>query len=285
MLKGSDIKFLKSIIRLIIIDVIFGLLPIFLYELELLDYFVYYGVLIIMSVGCSLYSYGLLHISSQSSKRKKKTLKKLHKAGLYQLGNSPVFSTSKSDGYGSFAKELYFTCQEKQRELFENKGYVIIVGSKDELKKFSTRRFISGYFSRVDKYIMLFTDCETSEKKPYDIKIVTKTDFSRTFYHEWGHFVDFANDYVSETFGFLRYFNGIKRHYKQSVRLLCSGMPSLYFRKYPKIDLYELVSSSEYFASYYSIYRRESTVSKYLRNTFDKLEGIENVACCEKGKL
>lgn len=276
-MNGSQIKYTILCIKLLILNLVFGSLPIILYDFNILEMFFYYGVLCIMSFWCLIYCYKMVYITYQDNKYSKRTIDKLHKNGFFRLGDSPVFSTYKSDGYGSLAKELYYSCKEFQRKLFEEKGYVIIVGSKEELKSFSKQRFINGYFSRIEKYILLYTDCETTDKKPYDIKIVSRTSFTSTFWHEWGHFLDFSNNYISETFCFSKFYKDVKNKFNFSVRFLCAGIPSLYFRRYPKISLYELVSSSEYFACKYSEYKRGVLLSDYLVKTFDKVEGVENV--------
>ena len=278
-MNGSQIKFINLCLRLLIIDVLFGILPIMLYDLTMLEMIVYYGILFITSLCCIAYCYRMIFIKYQKNSICRKTKRKLDKNNFYKLENSPIYTTYKSDGYGYFAKELYLSCKEEQRKLFEEKGYVIIVGSKEELKSFAKQKFINGYFSRVDKYILVYTESETSDKKPYDIKIVTRTVFASTFWHEWGHFIDFANNYISNSCGFIKYFNDRRSYFKHSVRFMCAGLPSLYCRKYPKINLYELSSTSEFFACKYSDYKMNRPISEYLKNIFYKLEGIESATC------
>lgn len=281
-MNGSQIKFINLCLRLLTIDILFGILPITLYDLTIEEMVVYYGILLVTSLCCIAYCYCMIFIKYQSNNICKKTKRKLDKNNFYKLDDCPIYSTYKSDGYGYLAKELYLTCKEEQRKLFEEKGYVIIVGSKEELKCFAKQKFINGYFSRVDKYILVYTECETSDRKPYDIKLLTRTSFSSTFWHEWGHFVDFANNYISNTREFIKYFNDRKAYFKHSVRFMCAGLPSLYCRKYPKINLYELSSTSEFFACKYSDYKMNRPLSEYLKNMFDELEDIENVTCSEE---
>lgn len=281
-MNGSQVKFINLCLRLLTIDILFGIVPITLYVLTVPEMIIYYGILCITSLCCIVYCYRMIFIKYQSNNICKKTRRKLDKNNFYKLEDCPIYSTYKSDGYGYLAKELYLSCKEEQRKLFEEKGYVIIVGSKLELRCFAKQKFINGYFSRVDKYILIYTECETSHEKPYDIKIMTRTAFSSTFWHEWGHFVDFSNNYISDTRGFMKYFYDRKSYFKYSIRFMCAGIPSLYFRKYPNIDLYELRNSSEFFACKYSDYRMNKPIDNYLKDVFDKLEGVENVTCSEK---
>jgi len=201
-------------------------------------------------------------------------LKKLKKSHFQKIENYPIYTTEDSSGYGALAQELYDSIIEKQKAIFIEKGYIIIVGSKKELRCLSRDKFINGYFSKVNKYILLFTDCETSPKKPYNIKTVSISSFRMTFYHEWGHFLDYANSNISETIPFLRNFYSEKQKFKTIVRFSCAGIPSLYFRRFPKIDLYELVNNSEYFAVHYSRYRLNILYNYKLKEIFEGLERV-----------
>lgn len=228
----------------------------------------------VVSLGCLIICYRIIHISCFDSKQNKGTYKKLNKSKFYKLDNCPIYTTENSNGYAAVIEEVYESLNENQRNIFENKGFCIIVGSKEELRLFSKEHFINGYFSKVGKYILLFTDCEITKDKPYVVKPLTITSFRSTFYHEWGHFVDFACNSISETFKFRSYYGNEKAKFVNSVRLLYSGMPSFYLKRNPQKNLYELKNSSEFFACKYSEYKRGVILPDYLNEVFNKVEMI-----------
>ena len=228
--------------------------------------------MVVVSIGCLFWCYRVINIDCLDNKENKRTLRKLEKSDFYKIENYPIYTTNNSNGYAAVIQEIYDTLNMSQRKGIENKGFVLIVGSKNELKLFSKEHFINGYFSKVGKYILLFTDCEISKEKPYTVKLLTITSFRSTFYHEWGHFVDYLNYSISESIGFKRYFNDEKSCFVASVRFLYSGMPSFYLKRNPQKNLYELKNSSEYFACKYSEYQRGVLLPEYLMNLFESIE-------------
>ena len=114
-MNGSHIKFINLCLRLLTIDILFGILPITLYDLTIEEMVGYYGILLVTSLCCIAYCYRMIFIKYQSNNICKKTKRKLDKNKFYKLEDCPIYSTYKSDGYGYLAKELYLTCKEEQR--------------------------------------------------------------------------------------------------------------------------------------------------------------------------
>lgn len=271
-MKGSNVRFIKLCFKLIFLYVAFGLFSSYCMDYSPFDLLSFHIFMIVISVCCLIWCYRIVNINCLSNKLSNNTYKKLKKSDFYQVDNYPIYTTQRSNGYAAVIEEVYQNLNPNQRKTFENKGFVIIVGSKEELKLFSKERFINGYFSRVGKYILLFTDCEISREKPYIIKSCTISSFRSTFYHEWGHFVDYANFFLSETLRFKNYYHREKSRFVTTIRFLYSGMPRFYFRRNPKSELYELKSSSEYFACKYSEYQRGVILSDYLMKLFESVE-------------
>lgn len=266
-MSGSTFKFIKMSLFVVFIYIVFNTYLLSLYTLTVNEMFFSQSVMLLISILTLLYCYMILFIDFQKPSMNKRILKKLKDFNR----NGNIFYTDSAEKYYNYyMKEILSTIKESQLELFENKGYVIIIGSCDELSKFTKLKGITGLFSKTEKYILLYTDFYYKENNL--LQIVNAYNFKSTFYHEWGHFLDYANRNISYTLGFQKEFNKIRNSFRDNVRFYYSGLPSLFFRKYPNFNLYELSSSSEYFASSYSKYKMNFNCGDYFRNVFDKIE-------------
>ena len=263
---GSTFKFIKMIIFVMFTYFIFNVCLFTLYTLTKNEIFFFEFMMLFISFFALLYCYIILFIDFQNSNINKKVLRMVN--NFNRVDN--IFYTDSAVTHYTYLKDILKTIKQEQLDLFRNKGYVIVIGTYNELSKFTKQKGIVGLFSKTQKYILLYTDFYYKENN--SLQVVNAYNFKSTFYHEWGHFLDYANRNISYTLGFQKEFNKIRNSFRDNVRFYYSGLPSLFFRKYPNFNLYELSSSSEYFASSYSKYKMNFNCGDYFRNVFDKIE-------------
>ena len=220
----------------------------------------------IMSFFTLIYCYIILNISFQNSKINKRVENKLQN---FNRDNN-IFYSKNSEKYFLFLKDILQTIKVNQYNCFTNKGYIIIISGYNELPHSLRQKGTMGVFSRTQKYIIIYTDfyCVKENK----VKSVNKESFKSTFYHEWGHFLDYANSNISYTRSFNKEFNKIKNRYQYAIRFSCAGIVGLFYRQYPDFNLNSLIDSSEYFATSYSEYKQGHLCELYFKNIFDKIE-------------
>ena len=221
-----------------------------------------------MSIVNLFYSHFLLNIKYQKGNIRKKIKRKL--INFRHLEDVPIYFTKNQDIYVEFLRDFLFTLQKKEYSTFIEKGYIFILGTYDDLKSFNRQKGITGLFSKYNKYILLYTDGLDKENGKF--VPIPMLQFKSTFYHEWGHFVDYLNNFISDTISFQRYFYNKKQEIDNSIRFMYSGNIVLYYRKNPLRNLYEFKSSSEYFAVNYSRFRIGLTTGdSYLDSIFENL--------------
>lgn len=257
-MKGTTIRNIIAILKLSTIFVIFLFISkSFCYTLE--KYFWYNLTTFLMALLTFIYCYQSNYIEFRNNKESSKIVKKLEKLNMKKCSEFPIYYLN--EDYKNYLFNLLDKISNKQKEIFKNKGYIIVIGTVEELNQITKIRKITGLFSHYEKYILLYIDEDTS-----------KSNFESTFYHEWGHFVDYCNHYVSNAFNFRKIYSGEKQKFNYSVRFLYANNLSFYLRHNPHVNMYELTSTSEYFAVNYSKYKRNSLHDKRLINIYNKIE-------------
>lgn len=222
-------------------------------------YFWYNLTTFSMALLTFVYCYNSNYIDFRSNKKSSKIIKKVNSLGMKECSDFPVYYSNEE--YMHYLFNLLDKISDKQKEIFKNKGYIIVIGTVDELKKITKIKRINGLFSHYEKYILLYIDEKT-----------TQADFESTFYHEWGHFVDYCNYYPSNTLKFKTLFYSERQMFNSSIRFLYSNNLPYYLKRNPHVNMYELTSPSEYFAVNYSKYKRQTLKDKRLYDIFSKIE-------------
>ncbi len=272
-LTGSDTVFIKLCLKLFFTSLVLSILP-HLLHLNVGCTVCYCVFLYILTVAFLVYSHFILDIKYQTNSRNL-FVKNLLKSGKFQaLPDVPIYTTSTSSASAEVVRCLYLTCNSYQRDLFETKGYVIFVGSKSELKDFLRKKSIFGYFSKSFKYILVYTTYEEKTNGVSSLNVVPLDDIKSTFWHEWGHFLDFLNNNISKTVWFKDIYKTEKKDFYSSVSELYPNINkhSRLFKSFSN----EFKNSSEYFACYYSKHHRGLVHSDYLSTLFDRLDGVSS---------
>lgn len=212
-----------------------------------------------MALVTFIYCYQSNYIEFRNNKESSKVIKKIKELNMKKCSEFPVYYLNEE--YKNYLFNLLDKISNKQKEIFKNKGYIIVIGTEKELNKITKIKRITGLFSHYEKYILLYINEDTS-----------KNDFESTFFHEWGHFVDYSNHYVSNAFNFQKIYSSEKQRFNASVRFLYANNLSYYLRHNPQVSMYELTSTSEYFAVNYSKYKRKVLYDKRLIDIYNKIE-------------
>lgn len=265
-MSGSTLRFFKMCIFIILTHFLFSMFLLNINGLTLNEILFTQFIMLLISLSTLLYSYIILHIDFQKHKKNKSVLKKLYR---FNRDNN-IFYTDNIESYYFLTKDLLKTIKKEQLDLFENKGYVLVIGSAEDLSVFTKQSGIMGLFSKSQKYILLYTDfCSIRNNR---LEIVDDLTFKKTFYHEWGHFLDYAYKNISYSLDFQKKFLEARNKFKNTIRFSYVGIPDLFYKKYPKFNSHELIDASEYFASNYSKYRMNIICDDYFSEIFEKIE-------------
>lgn len=257
-MKGTTIRSILLVIKLLSIFVIFLLAS--QTFCESVNSYVWYNLATFtMTLLTFLYCFNSNYIEFRNNKKTSKIIKKISTLNMKECENYPIYYSNEK--FKNYLFDLLDKISDKQKDVFKDKGYLIVIGTKDELKKISKIKNITGLFSHYEKYILLYIDENTTEDA-----------FESTFYHEWGHFVDYYNNYYSNTINFKKIFSKEKQAFNYSIRFLYSNNLPQYLKHHPHITMYELTSASEYFAVNYSKYKRNTLRDKRLIEIYNKVE-------------
>ena len=257
-MKGTTIRNILVILKLSIIFVVFLFISkTFCYTTY--KYCCYNLTTFSMALLTFIYCYHSNYIDFRSNTKASKIIKKVNSLGMKECSDFPVYYLNEE--YKNYLFNLLDKISDEQKEIFIKKGYIIVIGTPKELLNITRLKKINGVFSHYEKYILLYIDEKT-----------TKENFESTFYHEWGHFVDYSNYYPSNTLKFKAIFFGEKQKFNSSIRFLYSNNLPYYLKRNPHVNMYELTSASEYFAVNYSKYKRQTLKDKRLIDIFSKIE-------------
>lgn len=257
-MKGTTIRSIFLVIKLLTIFIIFLFLSRSFCETTR-NYFCYNLCTFIMALITFIYCFRSNYIKFRSTKKIQKIMNKIEALNMKECEEYPIYYLNEK--FKNYLFNLLDEISDKQKETFKEKGYVIVIGTKEELSNISKIKNITGLFSHHEKYILLYIDDKT-----------TKEAFTDTFYHEWGHFVDYYNSYYSNTFKFRTLFFGEKQKVNSSIKFLYSNNLPYYLKLHPHVSMYELTSASEYFAVNYSKYKRNTLRDKRLIEIYNKVE-------------
>lgn len=263
---GCTIRKIQLFIRLITITTIFFILIYLIPGNK--NQSIYYISSIVIAISTYFLCIPVIDFSKQNNKENKKTLNKIKKTNLIKDNIYPIYYLEEYENYKNILIKTLETINSNQINAFIDKRYVIIIGDLKTLKIFYKSTSVKGLFGKAEKYIILYTEIKKDEE---NIKI-TEEDFISTFYHEWGHFVDFYNLFESNTVSFLRKFKSEKSKINASIKILYSNCLEFYTRKNPHTDIYEYINPSEYFATNYSKYKRNKLEDNFLINVFKNIE-------------
>lgn len=259
-LKGNTLFFIKKFI------LSFILLSVFIYlEIKVtVGYEQIIGVSgVIVIWGVNLIWLYMLVYKSQFKFLLKGRNNKLNKNFKYNINNL-IYYNEIPDEFSEFVNLLLTTIKKEQLDDFIQYDYKIVIGFQRELNIFCKRKNISGLFDKMHRVILLYIPDDNSISFCHSLK--------GTFYHEWGHFLDYTNNMISETMKYKGEYKKQKRFFEQRVRLLYSNNLRMYLFQNPIHNLYELKNSCEYFAVNYSNYRLGLTCNKLYFEFFHNLE-------------
>jgi hypothetical protein len=145
------------------------------------------------------------------------------------------------------------TLNQKQLQEFKEKGFVFIVGNPQNKKE------VNGLFDHVKKYIMICVDNRTEDA------------IVRTFYHEWGHFLDYYWNIISGMPTFKHYFNTYKKNCKKHIKEFYK-LNNMQCEKITFLESYEFTSSAEFLAVGYSRYKKNELTSNFMISVCEEME-------------
>lgn len=260
-LKGNTLFFIKKLF------LSFILLSVFIY-LEIKVTVGYEQIVAVSGViliwGINLIWLYMLVYKNRFKFLMKQRNKKLNKNFKFNIDNL-IYYNDVCEEFPEFINLLLSTVKRMQLEDFIQQDYKIVIGYQQELNILCKRKNISGLFDKMHRVILLYI--------PENTDISFCNSLRGTFYHEWGHFLDFINDMISETEKYKGEYKRQKRFFEQKVRLLYSNNLRMYFFQNPIHNLYELKNSCEFFAVNYSNYKLGLRCNKLYFEFFNILEG------------
>lgn len=276
-LTGTDIKYFRHLLDVSVKDVVFLVILYLFFEMNFMEYISSCVLLISVSVIAAIRLYFSLHHKYQNENQKSHIIRKLEDNDFHKLLNYPIYYMNESVEYGKIIENLFNTLTDKQKNLFISKGFSIVVGKYDKLKSMSLLpQNAQGVFDCNKKLIVL---CQSTMS--LDIVLsngLSEETFTRVFYHEWGHFLDYINDFISES-SFVRksfkeskdkyvYYKDIQSDfsYMDRVKIFLQRLKWKFDNEYKNTE--------EYIADNYSYYRIGKRYKEDLKPIFDRFEGI-----------
>lgn len=157
--------------------------------------------------------------------------------------------------YMKYIENAFNCIEEKYKNIFFEKGFIIIVAAENELKENYKLNKINGLFSSSEKYILISISEEATER-----------EIIKTFFHEFGHFVDYVNKNISFSTKFLKIYLNQKNNFVRNLKIFYKN------RKELKIHIpYEYTKCSEFFAENYSRYKMGLFIEKDIFNILNKI--------------
>ena len=187
-----------------------------------------------------------------TTKKDKKILSILEKQGYKKDEKHNIYYKEETEIHNIV--NLVENLNKKHLSDFEEKGFVIIVGNP------LNKKGINGVFDHIQKYIMICVEGRNED------------DIISTFYHEWGHFLDYYWNYISDMPAFKSQFVKYKRACKKHVRDFYKLNKIKCEKKIPLLNAYEFTSPSEYFAVNYSRHKRNELSSQFFKTIFDEID-------------
>lgn len=270
-MKLSEYRFTGSYYRLcdLLIRDFFFVFVVFMFYImypELQDCYILLIVGLVLTLFSILYCLPLLFIQLQR-KGNTRQIKRLERDGFSKVEGYPIYFKfpvkDDNDEKLKWYKKLYDSCSKEQREEFEKYGYIIAISNYKVLKGYTRRNCISGLFDKTTKTLYLYTDYVINGNNI--VYSPNNIDIRSTFYHEWGHFIDFEYNYLSYTPIILSYYDEELNLHTDATKKLSNGSILRYLKIRPRKRLYELKSPSEFFAVKYSKVRIGVEVDKNLK--------------------
>lgn len=161
---------------------------------------------------------------------KNRSLKKYRE--YEKISELPIYYKPEYKEYAEVLKECLNSFKDKEiYKKYIEKGFIIVIEDRCNRKRFKN---VAGYFDKFNKRIVLFTEGMYGK---YSSKI-----FIEIFYHEFGHFIDYANGDISNNPDFLT----IYREYKNWV--------SNILHTFSYYDKHRYKNRKEFFAEHFSYF-------------------------------
>ena len=217
----------------------------------------------VMSAFTFIYTLPLIFIQFKR-KYPSKMIKKAQRYGFIQLEDLPIYYKDLTVSKIECIKNVYFSLDEEQKKAFNEYGFIFVIGSYKDLTTYIGDRPVTGLFDKTKKVIYIYTEVKNKEN---EICIPTYENLCRTIYHEWGHFLDYLNNFPSYTPFFRNKFKEESDLYFNSIRALEKDSS---FGKIKNVVPYEYTSVSEFFAVNYSDFcmlkKIDTDIFIYLKN-------------------
>lgn len=158
--------------------------------------------------------------------------------GYNKVSDLPIYYKPEYKEYTKILKDCLDILKDKEvYNKFVSKGFIIVIEDRKNKRRFKN---VAGYFDKFNKKIVLFTEGSFGKYSP-------KT-FIEIFYHEFGHFIDYASGDISNNPDFLV----IYKNYKDKVSNILNAFSYYDKNKYK--------NRKEFFAEHFSYF----VLKKYL---------------------
>lgn len=218
-----------------------------------------------------------LNIDMQNSKPKKGLISKLNSLEFKRFDEFPIYYTANSESHARYVLDYLKEVKEHQKAKFVEKGFIIVVENYPFMREHKlTNAMGEGIFDSNQKVIFLSQSPLTymmgeSAKRANEF-------FKRTFFHEWGHFLDYMYGLPSYTYEVLLEYKRAKKiwklKYPTSLKWRIKYMITDWKLKKHNISLlpYELTNSGEFLAENYCKYRLHVNYEDNLDLLFEQFE-------------
>ena len=219
-----------------------------------------------------------LNIDMQNSKPKQGLISKLNSLEFKRFDEFPIYYTDNSESHARYVLDYLKEVKEHQKAKFVEKGFIIVVENYPFMREHKlTNAMGEGIFDSNQKVIFLSQSPLTymmgeSAKRANEF-------FKRTFFHEWGHFLDYMYGLPSYTYEVLLEYKKAKKifslkYHPSSLKWrLKYVMADMKLKKHNiSMQPYELKNSGEFLAENYSKYRLHVDYEDGLSLLFEQFE-------------
>lgn len=274
-INGVDKKYLEHFMFVISYICIYMLLVNIIFKVGFIEKLLAFIMSVSVIIIPEYRYYKSLHYGYQSCKEDKQIKNRLRHNNFHKLENYPIYYEGESDKYANELASLFDGLPDNQKNHFTSKGFIIIIGEHNTLLKMHLlSKNSQGVFYCADKAISISQN--TTEKHPEFANGIPRYMIKSVFYHEWCHFLDYYNSYISAGETVRKLYKEDKKSYTTFKRIPFGNSirnrinDIILYSKLKKP--YEFKNTDEYLAVNYSNYKMGWVYNKKLTEIFDILE-------------
>lgn len=265
-LDGHLYYFMKKSFIFFVVCIVFTFFPFWIDKEGKDSYFYWYlPCLWILFIVTICYYYSLVF----NYKQKKSIYRyKIHKQKkLFQIDTTNIWTDS-VDEYTDLIQSLLKTLSSQSREKFNEMGFNLVIAKRENVDRFyrSMHKGTMGFFSMNKRVLFVCKDFGID-------------DVRKSFYHEWGHFLDLGNLAISRSMIFKEFYykkikekvNEIYEGKKLKKELYKRGIVQNKFIIFLKVlfwNEYKYSSSEEFLAESYAEYKDGKISKNSLKDFF-----------------